>query len=244
MNWTAKVDPPDLLENDIHVWRFPLEIGGELGGLLPLLANDETRRASRFLFDRHREHFVVGRACARMILSRYIGVTPKTVSYAYDNLGKPRFQDSTLNQRFRFNFSNSQDQGLLAITLSHEIGVDLERIREMNDMLGLANRYFAAAETETLFRLPSAEQPPAFFRYWTRKEAYLKAVGKGLTFPLRNVHVSLSDSRGECRILDINGDVEEAEKWELSNLTPHPDFKAALAIRRQGNQISNFDFQL
>ena len=211
---------------------------------MPLLAEDEVRRTGRFLFDKHREHFAIGRAAARMILGRYVDVAPEKVEYAYDNLGKPRFANAKLNAEFRFNFSNSSDLGLLAITPKTEIGVDPERIRTMSDMLGLAKRYFAQQETDLLFSLPESEQPHAFFRYWTRKEAYLKAVGKGLTFPLRNVHVSQDDTTGDCRIVDINGDQSEAAKWSLTNLSPHEEYKAAIAIQRLGNTITQFDFRI
>ena len=242
MSWTPTSEPPPLSSHDIHVWRFPLVNSGKFDHLMPLLAEDEVRRAERFLFDKHREHFAIGRAAARMILGRYVNMAPEKVEYAYDNLGKPRFADEKLNAEFRFNFSNSSDLGLLAITPETEIGVDLERIREMSDMLGLAKRYFAQQETDLLFSLPESEQPHAFFRYWTRKEAYLKAVGKGLTFPLRDVHVSQGDSASECRIIDINGDPSEAAKWSLTNLLPHEDYRAAVAIQRLENSISQFDF--
>ena len=244
MTWATTSNPPSLSSRDIHVWRFPLVNGGEFDHIMPLLADDEVKRTGRFLFDKHREHFAIGRAAARMILSRYADVAPEKVEYSYDNLGKPRFADEKLNAEYRFNFSNSSDLGLLAITPTTEIGIDLERIREMSDMLGLAKRYFAQQETDLLFALPEPEQPHAFFRYWTRKEAYLKAVGKGLTFPLRNVHVTQDDSAGECRIVDINGDQSEAAKWSLTNLSPNEEYKAAVAIQRLENTISQFDFSI
>ena len=244
MSWSSITTPPPLSEKDIHVWRFRLENNGNFERFTKLLAEDESRRASRFLFDRHREHFVIGRAIARIILGWYIDRRPELIEYAYDNLGKPRFAHVELNAQLRFNLSNSHDLGLLAVTRSTEVGVDLERIREMNDMLGLAKRYFAEEETDRLFGLPASKQASAFFRLWTRKEAYLKAVGKGLTCPLREVHVSLHDSPEACRIVDINGDQTEAAKWTLANLDPNPEFKSALAIKRLGNRILKYSFEL
>ena len=241
MTWQPTNCPPQLGGDDIHIWRFPLVNHGDYSQHAALLAEDESRRAARFLFEKHREHFVIGRAVSRQILSLYLDIPPEKIDFAYENLGKPRFRDETLFKTFRFNVSNSHDQGLLAITLGTEIGVDLERIRPMSDMLGLAKRYFAEAETARLFALPEEEQPAAFFRYWTRKEAYLKAVGKGLTYPLRNVHVELADTPDGCHILEINGDATEAAQWQLTNLNPRDNFKGAFAIRRKDNSPFYFE---
>ena len=142
--------------------------------------------------------------------------------------------------RFQFNFSNSADLAICAVTLAQPIGVDLERIRPMTDMLGLARRYFADAETDRLFARPVSSQPGAFFRLWTRKEAWLKAIGKGLTFPLRDVEVSFDDET--CCVLSINQSVASAASWSLIPFFPARDHVGAIAIERTDNQTIFYDF--
>lgn len=214
---------------------------GDYRPLMAILSDDEVRRAERFVFEKHREHYVVGRARMRQILAAFAPTTASTLELAYENLGKPRFRDEALHAKLRFNFSNSNDRGLLAVTVGEELGVDLERVRPMNDMMGLARRYYAETETNKLFALADQERPAAFFRCWTRKEAYLKAVGKGLTFPLRSVEVTLLNDE-VCRILNINSDANEAAAWSLFHLRPYDGFLGALAVRNRSATVSLWDW--
>jgi len=170
----------------------------------------------------------------REILGKYTGDAPRDVALAFENLGKPFFADPQHNADFQFNFSNSSDTAICAVTRNQPIGVDLERMRPMSDMFGLAKRYFAESETKALFALPESKQTDAFFRLWTRKEAWLKAIGKGLTFPLRDVEVSFDDD--DCRIHAINQDATTAEAWSLIPFIPDRDHVGALAIRRTENE--------
>ncbi len=236
MDWQRVHQPPKLEDDDIHVWRFPLTAGGKYRHLMDGLADDEVRRAERFLFEHHREHFVVGRFRVRQLLAHYVNQNPASIVYAYDNLGKPRFAAEHWNQEIRFNFSNSHDGGLLAVTRASEIGVDIERLRPLSDMMGLARRYFAESESRQLLALPPPERTAAFFRFWTRKEAYLKAVGKGLTFPLRSVEVTMADDQ-QCRICHIDHDVKAAKQWSLRHLEPGDGYVGAFAVQRTVSNV-------
>ncbi|MEM7315667.1 MAG: 4'-phosphopantetheinyl transferase superfamily protein [Planctomycetota bacterium] len=230
-NWeTPQGDFPHLEAGQVHIWRLSLRTqDGDYEPFTATLDDQEKERGARFIFAKHRERFIVGRARVRELLSSYADCDPDEFEYTYDNLGKPRFKDETLDQRIKFNFSNSADLGLLAVTLETELGVDLEKIRPMHDMMGMAKRYFAESETEQLFALDEPDRPDAFFRCWTRKEAYLKAVGKGLTFPLRDVEVSLLP-QDDCCIHNINSDADNANRWSLIHVAPHDNYHGALAI--------------
>jgi 4'-phosphopantetheinyl transferase len=238
--WVTPETLPELNPGDIHVWRLSLRSpDGNFQPFTETLDASERERGSRFLFEKHRERFVVGRAHVRELLAKYVGCEPNEFEYAYDNLGKPRFKDDSLSQRIQFNFSNSADLGLLAVTLQTELGVDLEKIRPMSDMMGMAKRYFADSETEQLFRLPESQRPDAFFRCWTRKEAYLKAVGKGLTFPLRDVEVTLL-ADDPCMIRNINSEADDANRWSLVHIPPCVGYHGALAIQlRELNSVAH-----
>ena len=202
----------------------------------------EIRRADRFLFDKHRHRFVVGRARVRQLLAGYRLLSGSqfstddgkendaAIEFGYSNLGKPHLAGLVGHGDLYFNFSNSLDLGLLAVTRECELGVDLEQIREMSDLTGLASRYFARSESAAIFACSeSTARMQAFFRFWTRKEAYLKAVGKGLTFPLRDVEVSLGDGT-DTRIVTINSGEDDAQNWSLEHLDPGSGYVGAVAI--------------
>ncbi len=237
-HWLEPPESPTLAGGEIHIWR--INIGAEsyasstMEVLHSQLTASEQERANRFLAEKHRGRFVVGRAKMRQILSRYVRQPPNQIALAFENLGKPYLADPAWHAVIRFNFSNSADLAILALAAGQSLGVDVERIRPMSDMLGLANRYFAPSESQALFALPDAQRADAFFRLWTRKEAWLKAIGKGLTFPLRDVEVTFDDT--DCRVLAICQDTHAASDWDLIPFLPDPDHVAAVALKRTGNE--------
>lgn len=199
---------------------------------------DELRRAERFLMDRHRVRFIAGRARLRALLARYLGRRPGELEFHYEALGKPGLAPQQNTLGLQFNFSNSHTLGLLAVSpRSEPLGADVEHLRELHDLLGLARRFFDASESEALLRLTDGAQRAAFFRLWTRKEAFLKAVGKGLTFPLNEVVVSLGDIPAP-RIVTIQGDPEAAAAWHLFHLIPDFDYVAAVTHQGESGALS------
>jgi 4'-phosphopantetheinyl transferase len=227
---------------DIHVWCMSLECTeSELVTHRRLLSDDERRRADKFLFDRHRRRFAVGRSSLRQILSNYVDVLAADIQFAYSGLGKPRLVGSEVGHGLCFNFSNSHERALLAIAKDVEIGVDIERVRSRDSLDGLAERFFAPTEKQYILGQSDPERTTSFFHCWTRKEAFLKAIGKGLTFPLRDVTVELVPE-ATVRILQINDAFERAPEWMLDNLVVEPDYVAALACRRHGNRVVRYRF--
>lgn len=240
--WSPAPSLPVLTGHQIHVWRVDISPPSDsvYEELQAILTDGERERAQRFLADKHRGRFVLGRARMRQILGRYTNQSPQDVELKFENLGKPFLADKELNQRFQFNFSNSSDLAICAVTLGQPIGVDLERVRTMSDMLGLAKRFFADSETKQLLAQPVSAQPDAFFRLWTRKEAWLKAIGKGLTFPLRDVEVSFDDE--DCHVHSINQDTSSAATWDLIPFFPADGHVGAAAIQRKENEVIFYDF--
>lgn len=239
--WSAAPDSLALTGEQVHIWRIDLAPpSADLLQLRTLLTESERERADRFLAEKHRGRFIVGRARMRQILGKYVEQSPSNVELYFENLGKPYFADPVLHEKFQFNFSNSSNIAICAVTLRQPVGVDVERIRPMSDMLGLARRYFAESETAALFAQVESQQSAAFFRLWTRKEAWLKAIGKGLTFPLRDVEVSFDDI--DCRVHSINQDPAAAAKWALIPFFPDEEHVGALAIQRTENEPVFFEF--
>ena len=240
--WQSVSNVPPLGQRDIHIWRFSLVTDSvRMTAMRDTLDDYELRRADRFLFDKHRHRFVVGRARVRDLLACYLNTDSASIEFAYSNLGKPKIANPARQFTLHFNFSNSAELGLLAVTHVGELGIDLEQVRDMSDLEGLAKRYFASAESEAIFARPQADQRmQAFFRFWTRKEAYLKAVGKGLTFPLRDVEVSLDDD-SRARIVAINSKDDDALQWSLGHLDLGDDYLGAFAIRSSQLQVQTLE---
>ncbi len=171
------------MKDEVHIWRIDLAKPGNE----QLLSADERDRANRFRFAMHRNRYISGRATLRIILGRFAGTAPERLTFEYTQFGKPFLPDS----RIRFNLSHSEDLAVLAVTFDREIGVDVERIQQQKDLLDIAERFFAVPEREALRSLPVSDRAAGFYRCWTRKEAYIKARGDGLSLDLNSFVVSL-----------------------------------------------------
>ncbi|MEH2364598.1 4'-phosphopantetheinyl transferase HetI [Nostoc sp.] len=224
--WLPAPTDLTLLPDEIHVWRIELEqTEAQLQNLVATLSSDEMARAERFYFPKHRQHFIAGRGILRTILGRYLGVQPSQVQFNYQQRGKPVLADTFADSGLAFNLSHSQELGLCAVNCTRPIGVDLEYIRPMSDLEALAKRFFLPREYEMLRSLSPNQQQEIFFRYWTCKEAYLKATGDGLS-QLEQIEVSLTPT--EPAKLEIT------EDWSLFELIPANNYVAAVAVANFG----------
>jgi 4'-phosphopantetheinyl transferase len=210
-------------------------------GFLGTLAADERARAERFYFQRDRERFVVARAALRAILGGYLNSTPESLSFCYGSRGKPALAADCSQDAIRFNVSHSGDVALYAVTRAREVGVDVELIRPELNAERLAERFFSPREIDTLRTLPADLRRHAFFLAWTRKEAYVKATGDGLSLPLNQFAVSLIPGE-PAALLSAEGDPREALRWSLRELTPGPGYVAALAVEGHGWSLACWDW--
>jgi 4'-phosphopantetheinyl transferase len=235
--WSASPAASAIPPREIHVWRARLD-GSEFlrEQLEATLAPEEIARANRFLFPRDRQHFVVARGILRQLLAGYLGRSPADLAFAYQNRGKPYLVPGRADRPLAFNVSHSHGLALLAFAPGGEIGVDLERIRPDIPSAEIASRFFAPREVVELESLPPSQRPEAFFLCWTRKEAYIKALGEGLQIPLTSFRVSLSP--GQPAILES----ADASRWTLCSLSPAPDYSAALVAEGHDWRLRLFDF--
>ncbi|MDM9383163.1 4'-phosphopantetheinyl transferase superfamily protein [Chlorogloeopsis sp. ULAP01] len=211
-----------LLPDDVHLWRIELERSQlELESLLTTLCGDEVARANRFYFQQHQERFIAGRGILRAILGRYLQIEPQAVQFDYQAQGKPLLAGKFACSGLSFNLSHSQDLALCAVTTHRPIGVDLEYIRSVSDVESLAQRFFAPREYAVVRSLPPDQKQQIFFRYWTCKEAYLKATGVGIAH-LEEVEIFLTPESPA----KLNTD----EEWSLVELIPAPNYVAATAV--------------
>jgi len=217
----------------VHLWHADLDVAeAELERLRDTLCAAERRRSERFRFERHRRRFVTARGFLRDVLARYLGVTPDSLTFDYGPHGKPSLARPADTGR-RFNLSHSGTAAVLAVALGRDVGVDIERINPQTECMRLAQRFFAEDEVAVLAALPPPAQPSAFFEGWTRKEAYIKALGCGLTLPLRAFSVGLGPGQPAC-LLRVESDARERRRWGMADVDVGAGFKAALVAAGRG----------
>jgi len=225
-------NPPATLSlgsDEVHVWRASLHLeASRLESLLPTLAEDERARAARFYFPKDRDHFVAGRGILRALLARYLGAHPADLRFRYSPKGKPALVPEFDAGALRFNVSHSHGLALYAVTRGHDLGVDVERIQPRLEER-IAERFFSPREVAALQTLPPPLQHEAFFACWTRKEAYIKATGEGLSLGLDQFAVSLVPGE-PAALLWTEGDPQEARRWCLHALDPGPGYAAAICV--------------
>jgi len=224
--------PPD----EVHVWTASREAPDDdvVEGFRALLTDDERRRADRFAQAVDRRQFAVGRALLRTILGRYLGRLPEGLRFTANAHGKPALEPAPgVDPALRFNLAHSGTLVLYAITKGRDLGVDIERIRPDFGGQAIAARFFAPGEVDALLALPPEARTLAFFHGWTRKEAYIKAQGKGLALPLDEFEVAIDPDR-PAALLSTRHDPVEASRWSLVGLPTEPGYVAAACVEGRG----------
>jgi 4'-phosphopantetheinyl transferase len=226
---------PSLETGTVHVWRIPLDQGDDrLERFGRTLEPYELERAGRFHFEKHRRHFVVARGFLRSVLARYLETQPEALRFVYGAYGKPALASE---HSLRFNLSHSNEVALLAVVLGAEIGVDVEYIRADFASEDIAQRFFSRVEVEAFNALPKEEQVAAFFRCWTRKEAYIKAIGKGLSQPLDAFDVTLEP---ELPPALLRAEDDDASRWMLRDVYVDKAYAGALMVERPVAEVKFF----
>lgn len=219
-----------LKTDEVHVWRVSLNLMKSWAiNMQHILSIDERKRAERFYSQKDRENYIIVHIMLRTILSRYLNIEPVQVRFCYNSCGKPALVISSCQNIPRFNLTHSGGLVLYAITSNREIGIDLERVHPVADVEQIAEYFFSDKEKTAFRSLSTNLKYKAFFTCWTRKEAYIKARGEGLSMPLDQFDVSLVP--GEPAILlSTRGNPQEALRWSLQDLIPDHDYIAALAV--------------
>lgn len=220
---------PECSSDRVDVWRVRLDQPASTAQANNVLSPDELARANRFHFERDRLHYVRCRTALRFLLGRYLGIPALEIRFEYQTSGKPELAAKQNLRRLRFNVSHSADLALIAVSADHRLGVDIENIRADLDVAMLSERFFSARERASLQALPQNLHLQAFFACWTRKEAFLKATGDGLSFPLSDFTVSTHPERSP-ELEEIRGDTEVAQHWFLADLSPKNGYRATVAV--------------
>ncbi|HKP77029.1 MAG TPA: 4'-phosphopantetheinyl transferase superfamily protein [Longimicrobiaceae bacterium] len=241
-DWLPGPARPRLAEGEVHVWRASLLASpGELARLHELLSDEEKVRAARFRYDLHRGRFIAGRGIQRLLLARYLDADPAALRYRQAAHGKPMLDGPAAESGIRFNVTNAEDGLLLALATGRELGVDLEPLHRAVDRDAVARRFFSVPENEVYDTIPEEQRDAAFFTCWTRKEAYIKAVGDGLSMPLDCFDVTLRPGE-PARLLATRGDPQQVERWTMRALDPGPGWLAALVVEGAAAEVRLFDW--
>ena len=180
-DWRTARGVPRLADNALHIWcALASEHEAALQRYTRLLSADELQRAGRLRLPRHRERFIISTGLLRALLGKYLDCRPESIQISRTLQGKPFLPAAFSSAPITFNLSHSRDAVLFAVRLREPVGIDVEYMRDNLDFIALAERFLSVQEYRTISSLSGAQQKAAFYTCWTRKEAYLKATGKGL----------------------------------------------------------------
>jgi 4'-phosphopantetheinyl transferase len=218
-----------LPDPETEVWLARLDLGiDQVAQCTKLLSSDEQLRADRFHFERDRHRFIVARGVLRMLLGGHLGIAPAAVAFGYTQHGKPFVTNHPA--QIHFNLSHTGERALYAVSISCELGVDIENLNREIDYNGLARRFFAPRECAALLRVPESDRKRAFFACWTRKEALVKAIGDGLSLALDQFEVTV-DPDAAPRVLDFAVPAYDIVDWTLHSIVVGGDYVATVAAR-------------
>lgn len=228
--WRTPTQPLTLTRSDVHIWRASLERPeAEVARLHQLLSADEQARAARFHFEIHQRRFIVGRAILRQLLGRYLNMDNRLIRFYKTEYDKPYIKHLLNGSELCFNVSHSHEMALYAFTRDRRVGIDIEYRRRIIDLDSIAEHFFAPSEVETLMRFSPQVRPNAFLNCWTRKEAYIKGLGEGLSHPLHTFTVTLAPGQ-PARLVSDQGDPTAPDRWQFTAFDAHIDYQSAIAV--------------
>lgn len=227
----------ELSGRQVHIWMLHTSASNNtVARCEQVLAPDETRRAAQFRLGRARESYVVTRGVLRHLLGNYLGLYPAHIRFEYGSNGKPTLAPDT---GLQFNVTHSGDIAAVAVTAGCGIGIDLEQVRTLPDLEQIAERFLCSDEAAEIHSLPAGEREKAFFTCWTRKEAYVKATGVGLSKPLKSFHITVKPD-APAKLVLLEHETTSSKSWTLHDLRLAPGYAGAVAYGDEQRPLSIF----
>jgi 4'-phosphopantetheinyl transferase len=240
MMWLNPPDNLNLSDDEAHIWRADLKFNECFQtSFLKLLSPDEKRRAQKFRFTKDSRNFIIARGILRSLIGKYLKIKPSEISFRYSEFGKPGIAD---NHSLQFNISHSKNIALFAFIKKLNVGVDVEFVNPDIEVKDIAEKFFSPNEVLNLFALPEKQHTLGFFNCWTRKEAFIKAVGEGLSFPLNKFEVSLEPDK-PAKLLATDWEPKAVSKWSIFSMSPATNFVGGLAIEGVVEKIKFWNWQ-
>lgn len=241
-SWKSPSEKMIIKDNIIHIWRsFLFSQKSNIGQYWQSLSLEEQQKASLFHFQKDLNYFICRRGILRSILSRYLNSKPNIIKFNLGEFGKPFLSNKPKDNCLNFNLSFSEDLLILAISLEREVGIDIEKINAEFPVDEVARQCFSQAERSVLKSVSQTKKHEIFFSYWTRKEAYLKAIGKGFSHFANNDDNYLKDN--PSRVAYIKSGSGKHLKWWINNLVPYTGYIGAIAAEKKPEQIKYIQFQ-
>ena len=238
--WHTREQPGILHKGEVHLWIVPVNSARErLLYFKSILSPHETERAQRYRNMSDRERYAIARGSLRHFLAAYGAGEADRLQFTHNAFGKPSLSSQASEAALNFSVSHSGDQILIGFVRGRRIGVDVEYVRRDIDVLGLAKSYFSPEEFQRLRILPQSEQCEAFYRAWTRKEAYLKGCGEGLSSGLERVEVSFMPAE-RAIIRKTTGVCSGSERWTLKHLSLAAGYVGAAAVESRNAKFKFF----
>ena len=233
-SWSVSTGQVELTEQEVHVWKAWLDVPiTAIPQYQAMLSTEEQTKAQRFRFDRDRHRWIVAHAALRILLSKYLRTDPLHIHFRVNAYGKPALAPLSQDRSLQFNLSHSANLALFAFSPQRHLGVDVEYMRTDIPHDQLAHYSFSAYEQAVLRQFSGEQKHQAFYNCWTRKEAYIKARGMGLSLPLDLFDVSLSPGE-PAALLHSRESSQEVRRWSMQALLLEPDYAGALAVEGRG----------
>lgn len=240
--WYSSPEQFVLSGDEVHVWHATLEQSPSvIETLFNILTLDEQHRAAKYYFRKDGEQYVVARGVLRVIIGGYLNMKPEQLRFSYSPFGKPALISGSGESEIRFNLAHSGNIALYAFSRERELGIDIEHMHEDFDYLEIAEHFFSRAEISSLRAVPTQAQARAFFNCWTRKEAYLKAHGAGLSLALDSFDVSLAPGE-PAALLRVRDDAQAASRWSLQEIDVDSGYVAALVVEGHGWRLKRWQW--
>lgn len=229
-------DFPVLSPGELHLWHVPIDITPvRLVEYRNTLSEKELTKVYLFEFEQARDSYIISQGALRALLSGYLGIPPKLVKIGRRRKGKPYSIDDT---GLYFNMSNSGKLVTIAFSRDTEVGIDIERIRSLPDLDEMVIRNFTTREIRFI-NGKYKERTNRFFRFWTIKESYLKAIGEGMRLAPDNLEFSIE--KDYIRQLSVNG-IFEQEDWNFKEFSTSPDYVGTITYGRENTVIKQLNF--
>lgn len=239
--WKDGYRNPILGKNEVHIWRSNLTLNLCLvHHHWQLLAQDEKKHANQFYFEKDKIRYIVSRGILRKIISEYIKYPPEVIQFEYANYGKPYLNTAQNSIKLYFNLGHSHNSIVYVITKNFDIGVDIEMYQNNFDLKEVAKFCFSRNENKKLHALPKEEQYDYFYKIWTLKEAFTKALGVGLSYNLKKVNIELINQENYTLIL--NNCLKEESNWMLQMFSTYTNYYAAFVTKQPISKVLYLDF--
>jgi len=241
MQWQSCKNFPELTNKQIHIWRTQLKQNPQqISELNNSLNQKEQDKAERFKIEKARNNFIIARGTLRSLLSKYLHTKPKEIIFTQNSYGKPLLTSGLV----KFNISHSGDYALFIFAKNYHVGVDVECVRNNFDFMTIAQKFFAQEEVINLSAISQEQQLQAFFNCWSRKEAFIKGIGKGIFFALDKFAVEVCNKTSGKLKLSIDsdklGELEQAN-WSLEALDLGNTHVGAFAVSGQDYEIGYYN---